>query len=328
MAGKKMQKLNGMRLIFLRTYATVIAHFMLFYYRSSSMKHYILTVLYLCTSSLLAHKADMVIFSFDRPLQLYALLESVDAYVTGLDQIKVIYRASNDEFAYAYDCIYQDFSHVSFVRQGKNPRQDFQPLTINALETSTSPYIVFAVDDNIIKDYVNIEECIDALEQTNAYGFYLRLGFNITHCYTQNQPQNIPSHSAVTKDIYSWKFADGSYDWGYPNTVDLTLFKKEDILPTIKSISFYSPNVFECAWAHKADAIKHRMGLFYAESKIVNLPLNIVQEDWNNRNQQELLPAHQLELFFAGKKIDIKPLHRIANCSPHMEYCPSLIDRV
>lgn len=107
----------------------------------------------------------------------------------------------------------------------------------------------------------------------------------------------------------------------------MTLFKKEEILPTIKAIAFYSPNVFECAWAQKANPIMHRTGLFYAESKIVNLPLNIVQEDWNNRNQQELLPAQQLELFFAGKKIDIKPLHRIANCSPHMEYCPELIDR-
>lgn len=292
------------------------------------MKQYLLIVLFIFTSlTACAEKADMVIFSFDRPLQLYALLESVKRYVTGLEQIHVIYRASNDEFAYAYDCINQDFPHVTFTRQGKNPRQDFQPLTINAVETTPTPYVIFAVDDNIVKDYVDLEECIDLLNQTNAYGFYLRLGLNISHCYTQNQSQNIPAHRSVKNDVYAWQFAHGSHDWGYPNTVDLTLFKKEEILPTIKTISFYSPNVFECAWAQKADAIMHRRGLFYAESKIVNLPLNIVQEDWNNRNQQELLPAQQLELFFAGKKIDIKPLHRIANCSPHMEYCPLLIDR-
>ncbi|MFZ5953493.1 MAG: hypothetical protein ACOYT8_00155 [Candidatus Dependentiae bacterium] len=291
-------------------------------------RQFLLSLLFVSImTSCLAQKADMVIFSFDRPLQLYALLESVDTYVTGLETINVIYRASSDEFAYAYDCIQTDFPHVIFIKQGANPRQDFKPLTIQAVENTPSQYIIFAVDDNIIKDYVDLEECIELLNQTNAYGFYLRLGLNISHCYTQNQPQIIPAHQPVNNEVYAWIFKDGSYDWGYPNTVDLTLFKKEEILPTIRTLSFYSPNVFECVWAQKADAIMQHIGLFFAESKIVNLPLNMVQEDWHNRNQQELLPAQQLELFFAGKKIDIKPLYKIANQSPHMEYCPTLIDR-
>ena len=32
-------------------------------------------------------KADLVIYSFDRPTQLFALLESVDFYVTGLGDV-------------------------------------------------------------------------------------------------------------------------------------------------------------------------------------------------------------------------------------------------
>lgn len=291
-------------------------------------RQFLLSIFFSCiTASIFGQKVDMVIFSFDRPLQLYALLESVNTYVTGLETISVIYRASSDEFAYAYDCIHTDFPQVSFVKQGTHPREDFKPLTLHAIENVSSEYIVFAVDDNIIKDYVDLEACVELLKQTNAYGFYLRLGFNINHCYTQNHSQPIPPHQLVNNDVYAWSFKDGSYDWGYPNTVDLTLFKKEDILPTIRTLSFYSPNVFECVWSQKANAIMHRIGLFYAESKIVNLPLNMVQEDWHNRNQQELLPAQQLELFFADKKIDIKPLYKIANQSPHMEYCPTLVDR-
>jgi len=47
-----------------------------------------------------ANKAntDLIVFSYDRPLQLYALLESLESYVTGLAQISVIYRVSRDAF--------------------------------------------------------------------------------------------------------------------------------------------------------------------------------------------------------------------------------------
>lgn len=292
------------------------------------MKYILLIFSFVISSfSVCAQKADLIVFSFDRPLQLYALLESVNIYFKGVETITVIYRTSSDEFDYAYRCIHDSFPSVKFLKQGAQPRQDFKPLTMQALQNSPCEYVIFAVDDNIVKDHVNLSYCIDMLNQTNAYGFYLRLGFNTSFCYTMNQPQAIPEHSQIQDDIFSWQFKNGTCDWGYPHTVDLTLFKKDDIVPTLASLEFYSPNVLESYWSQKAESIMARTGLFFAESKVVNLPLNIVQQDWHNLNQQELLPAQQLELFFAGKKIDLSPLFKIANQSPHMEYCPTLVDR-
>ena len=43
-------------------------------------------------------KADLVVFSKDRPLQLYAFLESVETYITDLETISVIYRVTSSAY--------------------------------------------------------------------------------------------------------------------------------------------------------------------------------------------------------------------------------------
>ena len=43
-------------------------------------------------------RADLIIFSFNRPMQLYALLESVEKYLTGIEETVIIYRAGNERF--------------------------------------------------------------------------------------------------------------------------------------------------------------------------------------------------------------------------------------
>ena len=61
------------------------------------MKHLILVISLLYTLAIVGN-ADLVIFSYNRPLQLYALLESITNYVTGLDKIMVIYRSSDARY--------------------------------------------------------------------------------------------------------------------------------------------------------------------------------------------------------------------------------------
>jgi hypothetical protein len=218
-------------------------------------------------------KADLIIFSFDRPLQLYALLESIEKYITGLDQIMVIYRVSNDDYNAAYEQVYRSFPSTLFIKQGVNPQGDFKPLTVKSFLNSPCKYILFAVDDIVVKDYVNINECIDALKQVGAYGFYLRLGKNLSDCYPANHKQRVPQLIEVPNNIYAWRFSQGEYDWGYPNTVDMTLYRKEDIASDLVSLPYCNPNTFEGMWA----------GNCHKVLQIVNLPLNRVQQDYQNR---------------------------------------------
>lgn len=271
--------------------------------------------------------ADLVIFSFDRPAQLYALLESTAAYVTGLQSISVIYRASDEPYASAYDQVHASFPAANFVRQGKDPRADFKPLTIHHSFNSVSPYILFAVDDIVVRDHIDIAQCIDAMERVNAYGFFLRLGSNLNYCYACSAGQPVPPLAEVAPQVYAWQFFQGTYDWRYPHTVDMTLYRKADIKEHFSALQYHNPNQLEARWSCLTLSIINRKGVCFAVSKIVNLPLNRVQHEFQNRHTNALSPEELLASWNQGLKIDIKPLHDIINKSAHMDYEPTFVAR-
>ena len=272
-------------------------------------------------------KADLVIFSYDRPLQLYALLESVHKYITGLGETHVIYRASNDAYAQAYDQVRTTFSSAQFARQGDNPAADFKPLTLKATFDSPNNYILFAVDDIVVKDFVSLGECINALEKMNAYGFFLRLGTNLSECYSLQCKQPVPPLKEVAPGIFAWKFSEGRCDWAYPHTVDITLYRKKDISEDLRSLFYRSPNYLEGTWHSRSGRIMHRFGLCFVHSKIVNIPLNKVQTDNDNIHMNLLSPLELRQLFEQGMKMDISLLYKIDNKGAHMAYKPTFILR-
>lgn len=273
-------------------------------------------------------KTDLIIFSYNRPTQLYALLESLDQYVTGVENMHVIYRADDERFNAAYVQVNNSFPTVSFHKQGVFPHQDFKPMVENLLLQSAANYILFAVDDIIVTDCIDLDTCVQELQKTDAYGFYFRLGTNLTECYMLECKQPLPSLTAVSENIHSWTLGEGMYDWGYPNTVDMTLYKKSDIVPTICTLSYRAPNSLEGSWAHQARFVKNRKGLCFTQSKMVNIPVNLTQQEYtNNRNMEGLSTQEMLALFEQGLKIDIAPLHKIMNKSAHMEYVFAFIGR-
>lgn len=273
-------------------------------------------------------KADMVIFSFNRPLQLYALLESIEEFVTDVGTLSVIYRASSQPFSIAYDELKQRFSHVSFVPQGSRPFEDFKVLTLQAAFKSPHDYVIFAVDDIIVTDHVSLLQCIEMLELRKAYGFFLRLGKNLSECYALNSAQALPAMQEVGDGICAWQFVQGQGDWCYPNTVDMTLYRKKDIVTDFCAANYKAPYSLEASWSSRGRPMLQYYGLCFEHSKIVNLPLNIVQnEGWVNRSMNFLTPEQMLEIFNEGKKIDRKPLFKIDNKAAHMAYEPTFVER-
>ncbi len=270
---------------------------------------------------------DLVVFSFDRPLQLYALLESTHTYIKGLQAIHVIFRASDKPFEEGYEIVKRAFAKVIFHKQGDNPRSDFKPLTLKAAFDSPSAYIVFAVDDIVAKDAIDISECAGALEKHNAYGFYLRLGKNLTQCYSMRREQRCPLLKQENSNIFWWQFNQSQLDWAYPNTVDMTVYRKKDIEKDLRDLSYHTPNILEDMWMRYSRKIMGSRGLCYATSKIVNMPLNRVQHEYKNRAMSEYSSRDLLNKFLSGHKMDIAPLKCVDNKAAHMEYSPTFIMR-
>lgn len=269
-------------------------------------------------------EADCVVFSFDRPLQLYALLESMQKYVKGARQVSVIYRVSDREFDRAYCDVISAFPEVVFVKQGEHPEEDFKPLLLKTLKESPAEYVMFAVDDMVVKDAIDCVHAMEMLEATGAEGFFFRLGKHVTNSYANAIEQGVPEGITLADGVMAWQYAHGKGDWWYPLTVDMTLYKKRELMPLFEKKKYAHPGKLEEKWAGKPDYT--RLGLCYETSKVVNIPLNLVLNN-QNRFLKSYSVSELLKTFEEGKKMDISPLFKLKNTSAHIEYEPTFIPR-
>lgn len=269
-------------------------------------------------------KADLVAFSYNRPMQLYALLESIETHISGLEQKTIIYRVEGEEYNKAYNQVIQRFPSYKFIKQSSNPRADFKSLTMKATFDSPSKYVIFAVDDNIVKQPVNISECIQMLKDNNSYGFYLRSGKNITYNYSRKMHHGLPALRQVAPEVFQWKFSSGEGTWRYPNTVDMTIYKKDEIKRDFNRMSFVHPNSLEELWSRRAPFAKS--GLCFATSKIIGVPLNIVNPS-QNPHMNLFSVAQLLKKFNDGYKIDISGVETLVHDGPHVDYHPTFVMR-
>lgn len=270
-------------------------------------------------------RADIVLFSCDRPLQLFACLESIHRYMTGFEKIHVLCRARDPRYLQSYEKIASEFPEVHFVFQGKEPKKDFKPLLLKILFDSSSEYVMFGTDDQIVKDFVDLKTCMEMMSRTGAYGFYLRLGCNITYSYQVGRDQPVPKSIDLGKGMYAWNLKAGYSDWDFPHSVDMTLFQKSILKESFENMRYKTPNSLEFCWA-KEYINEHEIGLYFDHSKVVNIPLNVVGRTGNPHMNYLTAPELQTK-FEQGLKIDIDPLYRIANSSPHFEYYPEFILR-
>lgn len=271
---------------------------------------------------------DIVIYSYHRPMQLYTLLESIHCHMSGYNTIHVIYRADSQEFEEAYSLVENDFSKTFFYKQSKNPVADFKLLTLEVFNKKAS-YIMFAVDDIIVKDSVDLQECVQALQKTKAFGFYLRLGTNLSYCYPTSTNQKVPPLKSIDNYVYSWDFYAAHYDWRLPFNVDMTLYAKKTISSLVTQLNYTTPNTLEAYSSNATRAvIREQSGICFLHSKIVNIPLNIIQRDYpanNNLNKYSI--NELLKLFQEGYIFDIQSVQGVMNHSAHADIPLKIIHR-
>jgi hypothetical protein len=263
---------------------------------------------------------DLLIFSQDSPLALYSLLESVVRYVSGFSQISVMYWGCDERYEKGYQELQFTFPKVQWLSSNK---KDFKPFLLKTLAASPAKYILFAVDDLVVKDFVDLTTCMHLMQRTNAYGFYLQLGENITHCSTKDQDQAVPPAFSIGQNAFAWDHRRGKNDWNIPNTLDMALYRKTDIQSALKRLSYTHFDQLESIWSQEFP--KQSIGLFFEKSKIVSLPLK--QAHFANESSNCMTAQEMLAKWDEGLKMDIHPLFQIDNVSLSIDYVPDFIQR-
>jgi hypothetical protein len=227
---------------------------------------------------------NVIIFSKDRAMQLDLLLQSILLNFNVEDyKLNILYKASNDEYNRGYNMISDLYPQFTYKRE-ENFKSDLMSLF------NDSEYTVFLTDDDIIyKSFkLNNDELHNIFMLTEANCFSLRLGLNTVNCYTMqrlNKLNNYNTHSFyfdidLIEPVISWKVLDGTNDYAYPMSLDGHIFKTEYIKNLCEILEYTNPNLFE---AFLSNFTKPEMIISsYKHSKLVNSPINRVQETFQN----------------------------------------------
>jgi len=242
-------------------------------------------------------------------MQLHALLSSFKENVSGDYRLKVLCRY-DEKYLKALKEIKDEFQSVIFIDE-----ISFQ----DQVEESVGDDLqAFLVDDIVIKDKVDLSFVSGILSQNDhVLCFSLRLGLHLKRCYMIDAPQRIPP-GMTQGDLFIWDWRQGEHDWGYPLSVDGHVFRANDLKEWIKNLRFKNPNQFEDSLQALKYYTSRNSCVCFHRSKIVNIPLNRVQEDYKNRNigenVEDLLP-----LWNEGLRFSTNELFDISNDGVHSD---------
>jgi len=266
---------------------------------------------------------DIIIFSKNRPLQLYALLESLYSLTDAKDTASVtVIHKYDDPYEKSLSELKEKFNHVNFIQQA-----DFKKDTLAAIFASTNQHCAFLVDDIVFKTGVSFKDIVNLISANDGVlTFSMRLGLHLNFCYPSNSDQPVPNGNVIN-EIFVWEWTNGKGDWGYPISLDGHVLRKHDVLKWTSRINFNNPNQYEDYMQATAKMEKIPTHcVCHTSSIIVNLPLNRVQSEYQNRCG-DISPEELLEIWQQGKKIDVKAVYKINNTSAHFPISIPLTER-
>jgi hypothetical protein len=267
---------------------------------------------------------SFIIFSKDRALQLDGLLRSMLHHVTGAYSIHVLYCASNTAHAHAYQELIGSIQHSDQIQWTKEA--DFRKDLVHTLQGVQTASVCFLVDDIVFIRPVDL----DTLDRNamNCGIVSLRLGSQITFCYTKQKAMHLPTLNPSKKqdDLLKFSWEEGSYDWAYPLSVDGHIFPTSEILVAAKLLDYRAPNTFERALQMLTPLYQKRLGYCFESPRILNIPLNRVQDE-NDNLSGEISPEYLLAKWQAGLTLDFKTLSDTSTTSVHEERSISFCER-
>ena len=249
-----------------------------------------------------------IIFSKNRAAQLDALLRSIYEYYPECDYT-IIYK-SDLEYLGGYVKLFNTFPNAD-IRKESNFRED-------VFDVLTEPYTGFLMDDMMFIDRFTGGKEWDLFDRShNIAALSLRLHPGINFSYVKDMP--IFNPFTGKQDLYLWEWRAYASYWGYPMSLDGHIFRTQDLVECMEVIGFDNPNQLEGMLA--SYPIQKKFMLCYESAKVVNYPLNLVQDVCKNRNMHISLKELN-DNYMKGKRIKLmKPAkHNSCHVAQNIEW--------
>jgi hypothetical protein len=263
---------------------------------------------------------NFIIWSKDRPAQLYLLLESIKKnLLTANIFIHCITKSTSSEFAHGYEICRHNFKNVCFFEE-----KDFYNDSISCIENMTDK-VVFLTDDTVFYSSTTLKELLQIYTFLNSKEeniFSFRLGQNtFVQDHINGYVQDFLVPDSKDGDIIRWcpsKYP-GYMNYGYPFAIDAHIYNLEYILPLVKSFRWKNTNELEGGLQKYNYQVKD-LGCF-TNSRAVNIPYNNLSglTMVNPNNSCTTMGANQN--FLLNKKIDLETIEntKVIGCHQDIE---------
>lgn len=252
---------------------------------------------------------QIIIFSYNRAMQLEALLQSINKYWDNNNyQIDVLYNTSSNKYQEAYDLLKQkaislwggvsfykenNIKHISYTFKEltdyynlkllylcpflRHAKSDFRKQLLNILKQSHAKQVIFLTDDSIFIKPIRIKK--EDVEWINKDPFHRQI--SMRHGIETLGNKKLKE----TPSGYEWDFSQYSSNdhWGYRFSLDAHIYNREAMLKALSSISFSNPNTLESSgMLHYNKKGVFNEGRCNSNMSILSFPINIVQTTFKN----------------------------------------------
>jgi hypothetical protein len=267
-----------------------------------------------------------IIFSKDRALQLHALITSFKKHVSVIPKTYVLYSASSlrhQNSYYELEVLHSN-NNFFFINEDSN----FHEKLLELLLLVSTRSIFFLTDDDIFIRDVELTS-LSKIEPLDTI-LSLRHSPYIKKSYTENCNIKLPVFNkyllSPPHQLLKFYWFQGTYEWADPWSVNGQVLSTAEVNVLANVSDFKAPNTFEAALKSYNSLCVGRQGVCYPESIILNLPINIVQNEVDNRSGG-ISTDYLLEQWERGLMIDLKYFDSHIPKSTHEEHPLCFITR-
>lgn len=253
-----------------------------------------------------------IVFSRNRTFQLDAFLSTLKVN-GGIDPMNVVVLHRYDDFMQnSLEVLKNHHPGVKFVEETSFKHQILQ------LTAESSDDVVYATDDALITRKIDTSTAIECLKHDRILTYSCRLGLNIDYCYPLDKQQPPPSnrHEDVENNVFMVQWKRESLDWNYPLSLDGHFFRKKFLEQLLPHLNFKNPNTMEAAMSEVSRTLHYDIMACPLISCYFSSPINIVQEDFKNRNGGRSVEELN-EKFERNERFDPRKVLNRLNKSPH-----------
>ena len=255
---------------------------------------------------------NIIVFSYNRALQLHAFLNSFYRHFNAPQfEVNVIYNSGGGKYEEAYQQLIDEYPQAKFTRRHKierisakyfftykknayryfkhknlrNHLTNFKELVENIVAGSPYDAVAFFTDDSIFYRDISVDGgIIKEVENDTRFGtvYSLRHGLNI-------HPQPLSLHH-YDRSNYAWNVLSSPAElahWTHIFSIDGHVYPRRLLMPILKKLNYVNPNSFE---GFVNDYMVKECGnvcnklVFPEQSVLIGFELNKVQTFASNNN--------------------------------------------